>query len=111
MNTPSQQELFARRDRATSVSDIQLLSHWLLGRGWQKAAVIQRALGWTDRKIRAVANESRGEVISGQRGYRLAAEATRDELQHAANWLRHQSKAMCLRAIAIENYLHGRNGT
>lgn len=57
---------------------------------------------WTDRRIRALAASSEGQIISGQAGYKLTAKATIEEVQHAANWLRHQAAEMHRRALEID---------
>lgn len=58
------------------------------------------------RKFRALADASHGQVISGQRGYRLARLATMEERNHAASWLEHQAAEMQRRAIAIRRLAH-----
>jgi hypothetical protein len=53
-----------------------------------------------------MAESSAGEIISGQKGYKLSAEATIDEIDHAANWLISQGKKMLKRGIAIRRKAH-----
>lgn len=108
----TQQELFKERDKNVTATDISILVSILHGKGWVKSnrlthLVQQHGLKWSDRKIRAIAHASKGHIISGQKGYKLTAEATRDEIEHAANWLRHQAREMNARADEIKNILTG----
>lgn len=86
---------------------VAALTRRLLGAGWQTAKVL-RADGYQDRALRAIANASKGRIVSGQRGYCLIEEATVDEARHAASWLRHQAEAMLARAADIERAMHRR---
>lgn len=85
--------------RALSVES--MLAH-LTGMGWVKASVLCQVLGTDERTIRGLASESRGEIISGDKGYHLTVEATPDEVRHAANRLRSQAAVMIERATSIE---------
>jgi hypothetical protein len=111
-----QLELIARRAPKVSAKEVELLLNILRGQSWMTAMHITleskyhigQQVRWSDRKIRAIANASEGQVISGQRGYRLTREATIEEVQHAAAWLRHQARAMRLRALEIDRVYHGK---
>lgn len=94
------------RPPAVDPADIDRLKAQLAGQGWQSCATISQATGWTDRKIRALANAAAGAVISGQRGYRLTSEATPAEIRHAWTWLASQGDAMRLRAHQIRTQAH-----
>lgn len=83
----------------TEQGDVDALCAHLQGQGWIKAGEIP---DWNERYIRALANASKGRIISGQLGYKLTKEATAEECAHAENWLRHQAKAMMDRAMAIK---------
>ena len=80
----------------------------LSGRGWMKGRDLARLLDTDDRTIRAIANASDGAIISGQQGYHLTHQASVQDVQHAANWLRHQAQAMTRRAFRIEQNMHRR---
>lgn len=80
----------------------------LSGRGWMKGKALANMLDTDDRTIRAIANASDGAIISGQKGYALTHEASVQDVQHAANWLRHQAQAMTRRAMRIEQSMHRR---
>lgn len=103
-----QAELFPQSPRRDLDADLIKLLSWLEGRGWQTAAAIERELGWNDRHSRAVANHSRGHIISGQAGYRLTSEATLEEIQHARDRLHSQAREMDLRVTQIDRVRHGR---
>lgn len=90
-------------------------------------ALIARADGWltasdvlfrllmlnTDsnrRLVRAWAEASDGEIISGQKGYLHVKHATPEEINHAANWLVSQGKKMIKRGIKIRRQAHAAVG-
>lgn len=73
---------------------------------WITARELTTRTGLGDRVLRAIANESNGKIISGQRGYKLTRIADPDEVLHAANWLRHQANEMTRRANAIYDEFH-----
>jgi hypothetical protein len=77
----------------------------LRGKNWQTA----RALGArkeNDRRIlRAIAEASEGQIISGQKGYKLTVEATLGEIA-GTSWLKNQGKKMIQRWIAIQRVAH-----
>lgn len=101
-----QLELKAVKAPVEDVAEVDLLIQALAGRGWMNAKQLSRELGLSDRAIRAAAHASDGQVISGQKGYKLTREATIEEVQHAAGWLRHQAKEMSQRAIEIDIVYH-----
>lgn len=80
---------------------------------WLTARTLRHRLGYSDRTLRAVAEASDGQIISGQQGYKLTRCATSDEITHAANWLHSQAQKMENRSIAIRRRaignLTGRN--
>jgi hypothetical protein len=53
------------------------------------------------RWLRRIAEESDGQIISGQQGYKLTRLATGEEIAHAAHWLEHQAVRLGDRARAI----------
>ena len=75
-------------------------------RGWLTASQISAATGWNDRVIRQLAEASRGEIMSGQKGYRLTREASADERDHSAAWLESQARKMLVRAHRIRRVHH-----
>jgi len=85
--------------------EVQALEEYLEGRGWKTARELERVLGYKERKIRALAEESAGKILSGPGcpGYRLASEATPEECAEAANRMVSQGKRMIRRGIAIRN--------
>lgn len=105
----TQPELFDKRPKVTG-GDVELLLAILATTPecWVPAVAIEYAaksgyeVNWSDRKIRAIASASEGQIISGQNGYRLTRQAAEDEIRHSANWLRHQAGEMARRAAQIE---------
>lgn len=92
-----QTELIPFRDP----SDSNKLYDWLKGKGWVSARHISAGTAWGDRVIRGIASDSKGLIISGQKGYCRIDEATPAEIDHAANWLQSQGSRMIQRAIDI----------
>jgi len=84
------------------------LKEWLTGKDWQTARQIGHAedAGWSDRECRLAAEASGGEIITGQKGYKLLSEATPDEVSHAAAWLRSQGEKMIGRSVEIQRLYH-----
>lgn len=103
-----QLDLISDKAPKISAEEVNLLIACLRGKGWLTARLISQALSWPDRKIRAVANASEGQVISGQLGYRLTCEASIAEIQHATKWMRHQANAMLARVMEIDRVYHGK---
>lgn len=102
----TQIDLLSVADRSVDPSEVEILIQCLRGKGWITRRLIERALGWNDRTIRAVAQVSQGRVISGQKGYSLIEEATVEDANHAANWLKHQADQMTKRAYEIRQQMH-----
>lgn len=108
----SELPLFDRRPAPEMTgADVACLVRCLAGRGWLTAKALKQAHVFGDRDLRAIANASKGTVISGQRGYCLLSEATVPEIQHAADWLRHQGREMIRRGNEIEHAMHVRRTT
>ena len=68
---------------------------------WFPSRVIQRQLGITARDMRFIASMSGGRIISGQKGYKAAVNADKEELQQCVYRLRHQANEMMHRANEI----------
>lgn len=68
---------------------------------WHRGRDLCRELETDERTLRGVASESGGAIISGQRGYRLTAQATTAEIDHAENFYRSQARQMLRRAIQV----------
>lgn len=102
----TQLKLFARNARAMT-EQVDLLIESLSGGEWRKAFRISKETGLNERQLRAAANASDGQVISGQHGYKLTRLATADEIRHAINWMNKQANEMKRRVIAIERVRHG----
>ena len=68
---------------------------------WHTASSLRAVVA--ERTMREIAEQSDGEIISGQKGYRLTQYATATECRHAEAWLQSQGRKMIARAIAIRN--------
>jgi hypothetical protein len=100
----------ARQDREPD-SVLAVVHILLVSRDWMTAADILRSLGRpdteTDRRwVRKMAEDSGGDIISGQRGYRHTNTATIDEKCHAGNWLISQGNKMRERGLTILRAAH-----
>ena len=104
-----QDSLFSSKAPAVSSSEVERLVIELRYRGWLTADIVGVALGWSDRKVRAVASESQGRIISGQKGYCLIEEATVEEANHFVSWMRSQARQMQQRAHEVEKAMHRRH--
>lgn len=107
----AQLDLIAPPKPEVDPAEVLALESVLMGRGWMTAAnvMIYAESGrrkWTDRCLRAIAHASHGAIISGQKGYKLTREATLEEVQHSAAWLRNQAKSMLNRAVEIDRVYH-----
>ncbi|MGA3169448.1 MAG: hypothetical protein ABSE62_00390 [Chthoniobacteraceae bacterium] len=97
-------------------ADIDLLCAWLTGRGWVRAAAIESHFPeWRSndhRYVRAIASQCGGRILSfpGSPGYRLAVEATIDELWHARNVFTRAGVEADARKLEIDTLIH-RRGT
>ena len=101
--------LAAARDRAVSYADVETLARALTGSGWLSAEQLSRALGWSDRKVRAVANsDARFVSFPGSPGYKLLAECTVEEFDRAVAATRSQIRHMTDRVMRMEAQYHSR---
>lgn len=86
----------------------QALISALRNRGWINARMLMPLVGMTDRQLRAEAEASQGEIVSGNKGYCLLSECGMDDLNHAANRLISQGKKMLARGLQIQRAAHSR---
>jgi hypothetical protein len=86
-------------------------------RGWKTAEELATFLkhsrqepGWTDRKVRATARAAAPAIVSypGSPGYKLWADCTVEEIDHAINAFDSQAKDMTARAMLYRNAYHRR---
>lgn len=66
---------------------------------WHLGKSLQRDLGTNERVLRAIADDTAGLVISGNRGYRLQSHATAEEYFRWENRMRSQARAMLRRIV------------
>jgi hypothetical protein len=77
----------------------------LRGKGWRTAKDLGARKEADKRVLRAIAESSEGQIISGQKGYKLTIEATVTEISETA-WLKSQGKKMIQRWLAIQKVAH-----
>lgn len=96
---------------AASVGEVARLVELLSGKGWQTAAELAvRSGGWSDRKVRLIASAAVPGVVSypGSPGYKLWAECSVEEINHAIEAFESQARDMAGRAIFYRQAYHGR---
>lgn len=87
--------------------EVDAMIEFLRGKGWIRAAEIEAGMNCSDRKMRALAEHSRGRILSGQKGYRLFDRTTPlEEADRAASWLESQGRKMLMRGAAIRRVYH-----
>ena len=97
----NQPNLFSARRPAVSETDVAQLVTALKGTGWRLRRDLERVLGWNDRKVRAVAEASQGEVLGSDLGYRLTIEASCTEIEAWDARFAGQIQAMQARRAAV----------
>jgi hypothetical protein len=86
--------------------DGSYLAETLQGRGWVLARDLVPLTGLTDRQLRAEAEVSGGEIITGNKGYCLLSEVSTEDAAHSARRLISQGKKMIRRGITQMNRMH-----
>lgn len=76
MPVPSQLEFL--REGVTD-ADIAALRARLVAQGWQTRKQLVHALGWCERKVRAVAELMGGDIVRGQKGFKLTERLTPED--------------------------------
>lgn len=98
---------FSHRPPQVSGDQVGALCAYLTGKGWVKAAKIEAETEINERLVRRLAEKSDGQILSGQKGYRLFdASVSLEEADHAANWLISQGKTMIRRGVSIRRRFH-----
>lgn len=106
-----QLDLDLSRSKAPVVSrqEIETVVQFLAGRPWTTAAEILAALGVDDRRLRVIAEQSEGLILSGPGcpGYKLLTAAAQfREADESANRLESQGQRMIFRALQIRRRAH-----
>lgn len=76
MPLSSQLELLAE---GVTDADIATLRARLAARGWQTRKQLVEGLGWSERKVRAVAELLGDDIVRGQRGFKLTEHLTAED--------------------------------
>lgn len=91
--------------------DVARLTGYLRLEGWQTRHEIATCLGWSERKIRDVAESMGSSIVRGQRGFKLTADLERDDLSaaaQAADAALSQGKRMIRYGLALKRQLHAK---
>lgn len=107
MESTRQLDWFAKPDRLDLSAFESAVRH---AGGWILARDLLRRTGLEDteharRHLRALAAQS-DAILSGQRGYCHLANATPEDIHHAAAWLESQAREMMQRAIRLRRRAH-----
>lgn len=78
----------------------------LSGRGWVKRSVLGPELGLDLRQLRAVVSAAEPQILSGQRGYCLLAEASAKDLAVASGQWISQGRALIRKGLALRTAGH-----
>lgn len=81
--------------------DVEGFVELLCGRGWVHAHVLVAELNINKRHLRALAEASKGRVISGNQGYRVTSEAASLEVDTCCDRLGSQGRRMIDRCSNI----------
>jgi len=89
--------------------DAATLRHLLAQHDWLLRDDIGRTLGWEVRRVRATAEHLGADVVRGQKGYKLTAKLTRDDLavaQQAADGAISQGAKQTAYGVALLRHIH-----
>jgi hypothetical protein len=93
-------------------SDKTALRSHLYSFGWQTRKQICQALGWTERKVRDVAESLGADIIRGQSGFKLTAQVNSHDptdlarALQAADAARSQARRMLRYSLNLRRRLH-----
>lgn len=76
----SHPELFSEGITEAEVAELRA---WLLTHGWQTRRQLAEGLGWSERKIREVAEGMGADIVRCQHGFKLTEQLTREDLESA----------------------------
>lgn len=82
--------------------DVENFVETLAGKGWVFARSLRATFGIKDRHARALAEASKGRVLSGNRGYKLTADASKEEREESLRRLNNQANRMWARSVQIQ---------
>jgi hypothetical protein len=82
MSQATQRELFLE---GITEADRDTLRAWLAPRGWQTRAQLIRGLGWSERKVRMVAETMGVGIVRGQKGFKLTELLGEADFQTSVN--------------------------
>ena len=74
--------------------------------GWCTAAHFKRTMDWSDRLCRELANQSRGWILSGNKGYLYTPHATVTDFTECNGRIYSQGKRMLQRAVEQQRVYH-----
>ena len=93
--------------------DAAALRHLLAAHDWLTRDQAARALTWDTRRLRAAAEHLGADIVRGQRGFKLTANLTRDDLaaaKQAADAALSQAKKQQAYGLALLHKLHAQLG-
>jgi len=85
---------------------VSQLLRFLRNRDWLTRKQLEQALKWDHRTIRSVVEASEGQILSGQKGYKLTVQSTREEFEESCGQLRSQIKTNTTRLHNQQRIFH-----
>ena len=95
--------LFKAKKEDPRVDD---LISFLRDRSWMTRKQLSQSFDWNDREIRSIVEASQGEILSGQKGYKLTIQATREEFEESCGQLRSQINTNTNRLLNQQRIFH-----
>ena len=88
-----------------SNADVVRVQSALSNRDWTLAPDLSRITGHTPRELRQIAHLANGQIIGGQKGYKLTVRASDEEKSHALASLKSRVRELNKRIAALEQYV------
>jgi hypothetical protein len=104
----AQQDLFAPEEN-TLEADVARLRVALSEPGWHSRRQLCERLAWREDDLRHTLEAMGADVVRSQRGFKLTAHVTRDDLKYAtqaADAFLSQGKKMIRYALSLKRHLH-----
>lgn len=94
-------DLFSSSAPSVSPSDLASVIRCLQGSGWRTGKQLSAITGWSDRKLRAIAHASKGQIVGGNKGYALVREISDADADEIEGRLLSQARQMTDRVREI----------
>jgi hypothetical protein len=89
--------LSAKRQTRLALDLLPSVIGYLSDRWWVKGKQIEQRFAISDRVVREIASQSKGQIVSGQKGYALVWQVPSGDVHRSARWKISQGKEMIQR--------------